>query len=337
MIVIRHLSFLLLFLCPGLSAQVKIDNATLQKTYSYSEIHPSLRAVVDEAGKAEYFNDEFFNAKLKKIVSSRAFTEKEKVQMFFLMQKKIGFAFFGVEYLPPRQNYFEYHTGKIYTYQKTKLALKDLNYDVIPMLRLVDSNITRDPLAASNALFLAALLNSDTTVSRVAFWSDANRILASGSPGIFNHYVCLSASILQNAQVVNHLTDNLLLFKDCGMIEDVLCGLYSKNNPVSEIRKYFLMEKNPANALAVQTAVCVITMKLPGASSQLNIKTLITDVKEKWKADILRDELNNRIPYHYKLTSENLLVTKKWNGVTVKQFTHGNLVTYSPVQEFDPN
>jgi hypothetical protein len=330
-------SLVLLFSCMKLAAQVRVDKATLQNTYSYTEIHPSLRAVVDEAGKSEYFNDEFFNAKLKKIISSRAFTEKEKVQMFFLMQKKIGFAFFGVEYLPPKQNYFEYHSGKIYTYQKTKLALKDLNYDVLSMLRLVDSNITRDPIVASNALLLAALLNSDSTVSRVAYWSDANRILASGNPGIFNHYVCLSASILQNAQVAAHLSDNMSLFKDCGMIEDAICALYSKNNPVSEIRKYLLMEKNPTNALAVQTAICVITMKLPSASSQLNIKTLITDVQEKWKADILRDELNNKIPYHYKLASANLLVTKNWKGATVKQFADGILVNYGAVQEFDPN
>src|SRR4051812_30774107 len=78
-----------------------INKLTLETTYSYSEIHASLRDLIDKHKREDYFKDEFFNSMLVKILRDKQFTAKEKVQLFYLMQKKLGYAFVGVNYLPP--------------------------------------------------------------------------------------------------------------------------------------------------------------------------------------------------------------------------------------------
>src|SRR4051812_13727466 len=90
-----------------------INKLTLETTYSYNEIHKSLRDLVDNVKRENYFSDAFFNGMLKKILLDKQFTAKEKVQLFYLMQKKLGFAFVGVNYLPPKQNYYIFHMGKV--------------------------------------------------------------------------------------------------------------------------------------------------------------------------------------------------------------------------------
>src|SRR4051812_5610762 len=95
-----------------------VNKLTLETTYSYSEIHKSLRDLVDANSKENYFEDEFFNNIVKKMISDKQFSEEEKIKLFYLLQKKIGYAFVGVEYLPPKQSYFTYHQGKIYILQK---------------------------------------------------------------------------------------------------------------------------------------------------------------------------------------------------------------------------
>jgi hypothetical protein len=317
--------------------QKKCDKTTLEKTYDYTEIHKSLRDLVDESGKAAYFNDDYFNGLLKKIVSDRSFTESEKAQMFFLMQKKIGFAFVGAEYIPPKENYYTYHSGKIYTYQKTKLSLKPLNYNVASLLKVVELNLGKDAIVAGNALLLATLLNTDSVIHRVEEYSKHEAIMLSVKPDIFNHYVCLAASIVQDSVVVKNLINNLKAFTSAEFKEDVLCALYSRNNPVSLIREYILTESSPTNSLTVQTALCVLAAKLPPASFQKNVKRLSVETKDKWKADLCKNALANKNPFNYALSSSDQLVTKKWEGVTLTQYADGSLITNGAMVEFDPN
>jgi hypothetical protein len=257
--------------------------------------------------------------------------------MFFLMQKKIGFAFVGAEYIPPKENYYTYHSGKIYTYQKTKLNLKTLNYSAAALLRVVEVNLLKDVIVAGNALLLAALLNTDSVVQKMEEYSKYDAIMSTVKPDIFNHYVCLAASIVQDSVVVKNLTSNLKTFTSPELKEDVLCALYSKNNPVSLIGEYIITEGSPTNSLTVQTALCVLAAKLPPASFQKNVKRLSIDAKDKWKADLCKSALANKNPFNYALSSSDQLVTKKWDGVIITPYADGSLITNGTIVEFDPN
>jgi hypothetical protein len=314
-----------------------INKLTLQKTYTMEQIHKSLRDLIDKADKSSYFDDDFFNSLLKKIVQDRQFTEKEKVQLFYLMQKKIGYAFIGIEYLPPQLNYFQHHNGKVFIFEKTKLALLDLKINPKPYLMLVDSNMAKDAILASNALFLACLLNSDSVAKRLEYYSQASVINKVKNPEIFNHYVCLGASVIQNKTIADNLVKNLKEFTNEGFLEDVLCGLYAKNYPVSQIREYILSEKDPQNDLAVQTALCALASKVPEASFEQSLKSLIAASTEKWKTDICKDMLNNKIPFNYSLTAKDQLVTKTWKGVNVTIYNDGTYIINGSLIEFDPN
>lgn len=314
-----------------------INKLTLETTYSYVEIHKSLRDLIDKADKSSYFDDDFFNTQLKKLIVDKQFSEKEKVQLFYLMQKKLGFAFVGINYLPPKQNYFNFHQGEVITWEKTIATLKDLNYNTDMLLTLVDSNFNKDVILASNALLLATLLNPTNAEKKLEYYSEGNIILQTKNADIFNHYVCLSASVKQNTVIVTNLAKNVMSFKTESFVEDALCALYSKNNRVSVIKDYVLQEKNPENDLAIQTALCALSAKVPLAAFQKSVKELVSESKEKWKKDLCKNILNTKIPFNYSLSSNVQIVTKIWEGVVVSLYNDGALMSNGTLLEFDPN
>ena len=126
-------------------------------------------------------------------------------------------------------------------------------------------------------------------------------------------------------------------FKTETFIEDALCALYSKNSPVSTIKEYILMEQNPQNDLAIQTALCALSAKVPLATFQKSVKSLISESKEKWKADLCKNVLANKIPFNYTLSNKEQIVTKTWEGVTLSLYNDGALISNGSLLEFDPN
>jgi len=315
-----------------------INKLTLETTYSYVEIHKSLRDLVDAGRREAYFNDEFFNEMLKKVLLDQQFSAKEKVQIFYLMQKKIGYAFVGVSYIPPKQNYFVFHLGKAQVMKKTKDQLSSLNLDPGIYIDIADLHQTNDPIISSNALLLATLLNSEKTVPKLQKYSESNTIFNSKNPSIFNHYLCLCASIINDTLVQSNLEKNLLLFKQEGMIEDVFCALYSKpGTPVVNIKNYILSEKNPENDLAIQTGLCALYNKVSENAFNQVVKSTLKSVKEPWKKTILNDIAENKILFNYSLSSEMLVVPKAWDYVQLSIYNDGTLISNNTLLEFDPN
>jgi hypothetical protein len=314
-----------------------INKLTLETTYSHAQIHKTLRDLVDGTEKSSYFDDDFFNSLLRKIILDKQFTDLEKVKLFYLMQEKIGYAFVGVSYLPPKQNYFNLYSGVAITWQKTKQSLKDLNPDVTGLLALADSNLTRDAIVSSNALLLASMINTDSVLKKLHSYSKADVIWKSKNPDIFNHYVCLSSSLVQDTMVVSNLSANIMSFKQESFIEDAFCAIYTRNNPVKLIHDYILYEKNPKNDLAIQTALCALAARVPLATFQKSVKSLLVESKDKWKTDLCRNILNNKIPFNYSLTNKEQLVTKISDGVQLSVYNDGLLISNGSIMEFDPN
>ncbi len=314
-----------------------INKLTLETTYSMVEISKSLRDLIDMGEKSSYFDDDYFNKLLREIVLDKRWTEKEKVQMFYLMQKKLGYAFVGINYLPPKHNYYMFYVSETYTWLKTRSTLKDLHYDVSKLIELVDSNLTKDAIIASNALLLATLLNSDSVAKKLESYLDKERIMTSKTPNIFNHYVCMSASIYQNPVIVEKLMLNARSFHEACFIEDVICAIYSKNNPVGFIKDYLFSEKNSANVLAIQTALCALEKKVPIATFEKSVKSFSAESKEKWKKEIYKNILEKKVLFNYNLSDNEQVITKTWENVTLSLYTDGALISNYTLLEFDPN
>ena len=339
----RKISLLLLFLFSTLiftgfsQGNKNGDKATLGKTYSYGSVYAGLRNMIDKPNKSNYFSDDFFNDLLKKILQDPKFSDKEKIQLFYLMQKKIGYAFSGISYLPPQQNYFTNHTGKVYTYQKTQVSLKGLNYNPAAFLKIAETYRTSDALLSANALLLASLINPDSAVKKLQFFTKGNVIKEAKNGAIFNHYACLSAALAQDSIVVKNLTKNLNTFTSKEWIEDVLCALYAKSNPLSLIKQYIINEKNERNGLAIQTALCVLAGKIPEPSFERSLQGIEKSVNEKWKKDILNNVLAKKYLFDYSLASNDKVTTKVWEGFTVQVYNDGVLITNGIFTEFDEN
>jgi hypothetical protein len=314
-----------------------INKLTLETTYSYVEIKESLRSFIDKEDRPSYFDDVYFNNLLKKILQDKNYTDKEKVQLFYLMQKKLGFAFVGINYLPPQQNYFNFFKGEIITWQKTRASLKILNIDPSKFLAIADSAFSKDPILSSNALLLAMIVNADASYEKLVHYSKEETINKSKYPDIFNHMVCLCAGIKQDSVIENNLVHNVLHFKKESQIEDVLCALYAKPNSVVTIKDYILKEQNPENDLAIQTALCALGSIVPNATLKKGIKNFISETKEPWKKELLKNILNDKVPFNYSLAHPLQVVTKKWEGIVLSLYTDGALISNGALLEFDPN
>ncbi|PBQ31981.1 hypothetical protein CNR22_09430 [Sphingobacteriaceae bacterium] len=314
-----------------------INKLTLETTYSQVEIHKSLRDLITQAEKSSYFDDAFFNGLLKKIMLDKQFSAKEKVQLFYLMQKQLGFAFVGVNYLPPKQTYFNFFSGEVLTWQKTRLSLRELKYDPAELLALLDSNWKSDPIVASNALLLSTLLNSEATAKALQQYSNYEVILQAKNPDILNHYLCLSAAVKQDTIVTANLAKNALRFTSENYIEDALCALYSKNNSVITIKTYILQEANSQNDLSIQTALAALYSKVPPATFGKSVQSFIEESKDKWKKELLKNILANKIPFNYSLANKEQIVTKTWEGVTLSLYNDGALISNGTLLEFDEN
>lgn len=333
-------SFIVLYIFIALNgiAQVRnINKLTLETTYSYVEIQKPLRDIVDKADKPSYFDDDFFNNSLESVLLDKQFNEKEKVQLFYLMQKKLGFAFVGVNYIPPKQNYFQLFSGKVITWQKTQARLKKLEYKAEGFIELADSMWQHDAILASNALLLATLVNPDAVHLKLQHYSNSTVIFLAKNPDIFNHYVCLSAALVQDSVIIAHLVENIMSLKTEFLIEDAICALYSKNNSVSTIKDYILKEKNPKNDLAIQTALCALWAKVPPATFKKSVKSFADETKDKWKQELCKDIANDKIPFYYRISQGKEIITKMSEGVTLSLYTDGALISNGDILEFDPS
>lgn len=314
-----------------------INRMTMQTTYTQVDISKSIRDFVDEQKREDYFDDNFFNKMLKDVLQDEQFSMLERVQIFYLMQKKLGYAFVGLNYLPPKQNYFIFHLSKIAVYEKTRDALKELEIDPAPYLALADEHKTNDPIISSNALLLSTLLNSDKTAPILRKLTQSTFLMRSKNPVILNHYVCLSASISPDSIMTKNLEASLYFYKKEGMIEDVLCALFAKPHPLSTIKEYISKETNPLNDLAIETALCALEARVSTNAFSQNVKSMAEATPDAWKKEIIENVLAGKFPYNYSLSNEEQLVPKIWDGVQISIYTDGTLISNNTLLEFDPN
>jgi len=186
-------------------------------------------------------------------------------------------------------------------------------------------------------LLLATILNSESSAKTLQAYSNNELILQAKNPDIFNHYLCLSAGIKQDAIITANLVKNVLTFKSENYIEDALCALYSKNNSVITIKTYILQESNPQNDLSIQTALSALYSKVPPATFEKSVKSFIAETKDKWKKDLLKNILSNKIPFNYILTNKEQIITKTGEGVTLSLYNDGALISNGSLLEFDAN
>ncbi|MBX3162856.1 MAG: hypothetical protein KF900_00085 [Bacteroidetes bacterium] len=337
----QKFSFLILgfaFLVKGFSQTVKpCDKEVLNKTYTYANIDGILRNIISKVPQEKLFGDDYFNNLLKTIVDDRKLSEKEKVQLFYLMQKKIGFAFSGVAFIPPKQNYFMNHSGRVYTFQKTHAVLTTINAKAQVYLDIAETQRSSDALLAGNALLLATLISPETSAKKLRTYTKETVIKQSKNANVFNHYVCMSASLVQDSVIVKNLIANLEKSASAEMKEDWLCALYSKINPLITLQKYILGEKDKRNALAIQTALCIIYDKVPETSYATSLKSILNAIpeKEEWKQELLKNVWSKKYPYNYSLANNEKLISKIWEGVSVQQCSEGYLITNGALTEID--
>ena len=83
--------------------------------------------------------------------------------------------------------------------------------------------------------------------------------------------------------------------------------------------------------------LCALAAKVPKASVEKSIKSLVVSAREPWKTELCQKLLDGKIPFNYRLTSKDQLVNKTWDGVSATVYTDGTMVINGRLIEFDPN
>jgi len=335
----KYITCLLVALCSiQLHAQVRpINKNTLNNTYTVKQVPSHLQAIIEATPRAEYFKDNFYNATLSAFIANAKYNTREKVWLFYLMQKKLGYGLAGVEYLPPDINYYDFMTGKTKLYLATKQALQQSKADAKAFVALGDSVFNSDVILACQAYLLAQLIDTKSTNPHLLQLISSGKVTAHKYPFIVNHYLCLAIAIAQDDKNSHVLKKCLETYTHPEMIEDVLCALYVKQAPVSLIKKYILHEANPKNEVAIQTALCALAAKVPEASFKESLTSLSKEVREDWKKKIIERALNNGEIQLYMLTKKDQIVIKIWQGVEFTEYADGQFVYINGFMEFDPN
>lgn len=335
----KLITCLLVAMCSiQIHAQVRpINKNTLNNTYTVKQIPSKLQAVIEATPRAEYFKDSFYNSTLSAFIFNPAYSHREKVWLFYLMQKKLGYGLVGVEYLPPDINYYDFMAGKAKLYIATKQTLHQSKTDAKAFVALGDSVLNSDVILACNAYLLAQLIDSKSTNTHLLQLISSGKVAAHQYAFIVNHYLCLALAISQDDKNTNVLKKCLETYTHPEMIEDVLCALYVKQAPVSLIKNYILREVNPKNEVAIQTALCALAAKVPEASFKESLNSLSKEVKEDWKKKIIDRALSNGEIQLYMLTKKDQIVIKLWQGVEFTEYADGQFVFIKGLMEFDPN
>lgn len=313
----------------------KADNCKdSPEAYTNKNISKKIKQLVNKNPRQKYLKDSFFNSFLYDVLTNKKLTEAEKVQAFYLMQKNIGYAFGGVGFLPPKNNYYSTFMNMPGAYDKTIEFLKDKHYDIKPLLELVDTNYKSDVLLASSAMLLATLANPKKAEPALVNYTNYDFIAATQVPFIFNHYVCVCACFVQNQQIVVNLTANLYLLDSEEAEEDALCGIYSKANSFSIVDEYLKKISNSSKKLAFESGLNIIYSSFGAEKYKEVLRTTIATTNMPWKKELCQNIVDGKIRYDYNIASLDQMMVKVWDGVRLTLCEDGILINNNGLIEF---
>lgn len=165
-----------------------------ESPYSFT-LSPRAVAEVAALDAEQLVEDEFFLATLRRLLDDEGWTAAERVDAFYLMQRKIGMGFTGWADLPPRWGYGDVFWRRADIFDAYRAALSDLEIDGRAYVAVARDSYREHPVRMGNALLLTALLDRRATQGVLDILTDPHRLAGSPVPPIAVHYLALSAAV----------------------------------------------------------------------------------------------------------------------------------------------
>jgi len=299
-----------------LNDALKIPEKSIQKTRDYSDA----KLIV---------NDEYFIQCLRSILDDTTLSDEEKIYGFYLLQKKIGWAFCGTAYIPSRKNYCMVFSGYVGVYAKTRQKLEPMNYDVASFCRIAQKNLSTNSVLSANAIFLASMLNPKASQKDLRELLDYKSVQSAQVPDIMNHYLCL-ASIFTIGDQVERLGRNLELISSEEAKEDIICILhvYQDQEAWEPIKRFMSTVTDSHYGTALETAFFALMRRMQKEEFQLMIDDLILRSVDSWKKGTLIKLMNNEIPYYSSGSKPDQNFIKVWDSFNITIYDDAYLISY---------
>jgi len=139
--------------------------------------------------------DEAFLEVLSRVLKDPAWTPIERVDAFYLMQRKIGLGFTGWVSLPPHWGYHHVFWERVRVFEAYRDVLAGLEIDGELYVEVARSSYRDHPVRMGHALLLTALLDRDSTQKVLDILTNPKRLVSSPVPPIAMHYLALSAAV----------------------------------------------------------------------------------------------------------------------------------------------
>lgn len=282
--------------------------------------------IVGPMGVKDLIQDDYFLKNLSEILKRDDFTEDDKVDVFYLMLKKIKWSFSGVLDIPPKYDYrmlFNNYAGIFVSYQK---FLKSLNYNGKGLLEIAKRDYKSNVMHASNALLLAAILDPQSFIQDISFFLDFRHIQESQFADIFLHYICLATTLTLKLEYVLQLSDFLNQEISEEAKEDLLCSLSIYALPESMKRVFVFLAKphESGEDLAVETGMIVLNKRTPPQYFQ-QMKEQLMEVNPDLKKSFAELEKNN---FTSCITQKQGTFLKTWDDVDITLYDDGMFISY---------
>lgn len=297
----------------------------------------AVASVAKHSGRA-LGDDSYFIETLRGFLMSRDLSDEEKAWAFYLMQKKIGWAFGGFVHIPAGFNYYKVFTSHAGFYYQVHRELRSLDYDVRPFLRIAKARYRDNVMLAANALLLGAVLNPSAARGDLYDFLDYEVLKGAQVPDILNHYLCLGVVFAMTPEAAEKLGRNLIRLPSEEAKEDVISvlGMYENRAGWEYIRGYVITESEPRRSQAVETGLFVLKRRLEREELDALSQSLRRDSSNPWKTRVLDRLTQSTFPGEFEDRKKGSWM-KIWDPFSVGVFDNGILMsTDNNFKEFFP-
>jgi hypothetical protein len=286
------------------------------------------KAFVDRYDRTELVKDAVFIKVLEELARSKLSPEA-KADAFALMQERIGWLFVGAMRLFPKVGYAQTTAMILTTYFEYQQKMP-ADLEVGPLLELARTARGTHPLRASNALFLATILNPKAAKDAVRKAIDAKAIAKAAVPAIDLHNLSLAAALTLDPEVLRKLVDLLPDVDSEESREDVIAVTSNfQDETLRDKVEQFIRRRFPASFdNSVQTALIVLMHVGPQDHFRTFYKSLGDLTKDKKDIDLLRKFWDDGFRDPFQANAALGSALKIWDGFTFAVAKDGGTIMY---------
>ncbi|MCP4396434.1 MAG: hypothetical protein GY801_03850, partial [bacterium] len=246
------------------------------------------------------------------------------------MLKSIGWGFSGAVRIPAYYDYFQLFGGYVSSFLRYQKNLEVLAYDVSGLIEIAQRDLQQHVSHASHALFLAMLLDAESSQAALEEFLDAESLQQAQVPEIFLHYLAFGVVLSRQAPLALKMGDLLDVVESEEGQEDILCalGVFDSEENFARITQFIHNTLEKDYNQAVETAILIGKHRLAPNDFYILYMELLSEAKRTFH---LKELQERRFQSDIWRDSPKKVYLKVWDNFDVRVYDDGILLTYKGI------